>query len=73
MGCVYRARHLKVGRTVAIKVLHDHLVREPAMVERFEREARIAAKLQHGNLVAVIDLGVAPDGKKLMVLEYAPG
>jgi serine/threonine-protein kinase len=73
MGSVYRGRHIKVGRTVAIKVLHDHLVREPEMVERFEREARIAAKLKHPNLVGVIDIGTTPDGKKLMVLEFAPG
>jgi eukaryotic-like serine/threonine-protein kinase len=73
MGSVYRGRHIKVGRTVAIKVLHDHLVREPEMVERFEREARIAAKLQHPNLVGVLDIGETPDGKKLIVLEFAPG
>ena len=73
MGSVYRGRHIKVGRTVAIKVLHDRLMREPEMVQRFEREARIAAKLKHPNLVAVIDLGETPDGKKLMVLEFAPG
>ena len=73
MGTVYRGRHVKVGRTVAIKVMHDHLLRDPAMVERFEREARIAAKLDHQNLVAVIDLGTTDDGKQLMVLEHAPG
>jgi len=73
MGSVYRGRHVRVGCTVAIKVLHDHLTREPAMTERFEREARIAAKLKHPNLVAVIDLGETPAGQKLMVLEYAPG
>jgi len=73
MGSVYRGRHVRVGRTVAIKVLHDHLVREPEMVARFEREARIAAKLKHPNLVAVIDIGTTPDGTKLMVLEFAPG
>ena len=73
MGSVYRGRHVKVGRTVAIKVLHAHLVRDPDMVERFEREARIAAKLKHPNLVAVIDLGATLDGSKVMVLEFAPG
>jgi len=73
MGSVYRGRHVKVGRTVAIKVLHSYLLCEPEMVDRFEREARLAAKLKHPNLVAVIDLGTAPDGSKLMVLEYAPG
>jgi len=73
MGTVYRGRHVKVGRTVAIKVLHDHLVQEPSMLDRFEREAMIAAKLKHPNLVAVIDLAVTQDGKRCMVLELAPG
>ena len=73
MGSVYRGRHVRVGRTVAIKVLHDHLVRDPEMVARFEREARIAAKLKHPNLVTLIDIGTTPDGKKMMVLEFAPG
>ena len=43
------------------------------MVERFEREAKIAARLQHENLVGVIDVGTTDDGQKLMVLEFAPG
>ena len=73
MGTVYRGRHIKVGRTVAIKVLHDHLVQDATMVERFEREAMNAARLKHPNLVAVIDLGLTPTGKRCMVLEFAPG
>jgi serine/threonine-protein kinase len=72
MGVVYRGRHVKVGRTVAIKVLHDHLVQNPEMVDRFEREARIAARLHHKNLVAVIDLATH-DTRRMMVLEFAPG
>jgi serine/threonine-protein kinase len=72
MGVVYRGRHVKVGRTVAIKVLHDHLVRNPEMVDRFEREARIAARLHHENLVSVIDLATH-DTQRVMVLEFAPG
>ena len=73
MGTVYRGRHIKVHRTVAIKVLHDHLVRDPSMVERFEREALIAARLSHRNVAGVLDLGETPSGKKLMVLELARG
>lgn len=68
MGAVYRGRHVKVGRTVAIKVLHDHLVRDTAMVERFEREAKLAARLRHRNLVSVLDIG-----PNLIVFELAPG
>ncbi|HUS29818.1 MAG TPA: serine/threonine-protein kinase [Kofleriaceae bacterium] len=73
MGVVYRGRHLKVGRTVAIKVLHDHLVKDPSMVERFEDEARAVARLRHRNLVGVLDVGVTDDGQRCMVLEFAPG
>lgn len=73
MGSVYRGRHIRVGRMVAIKVLHDHLVRDPGMIQRFEREARLAAKLDHPNLVAVLDLGTTPSGEQMMVLELAPG
>jgi len=73
MGTVYRGRHVKVQRTVAIKVLHGHLVRDPSMVERFEREALIAARLSHRNVAGVLDLGETPSGKKLMVLELARG
>ncbi|HSN27303.1 MAG TPA: serine/threonine-protein kinase [Kofleriaceae bacterium] len=65
MGTVYRARHVRVGRTVAIKVLHPHMRRES---ERFEREARLAARLHHTNVAAVVDL---EDG--MMVMEHAPG
>ena len=73
MGAVYRGRHLKVGRTVAIKVLHDHLVKDPSMVDRFEDEARAVARLHHRNLVGVLDVGVLEGGQRCMVLEFAPG
>ncbi|MCW5805208.1 MAG: serine/threonine protein kinase, partial [Deltaproteobacteria bacterium] len=73
MGMVYRARHVRVGREVAIKVLHDHLVRDAVMVKRFEREAAIAARLQHRNVVGVIDVGETRFGQRLMVQELARG
>src|SRR5688572_28055800 len=73
MGTVYRARHIKVGREVAIKVMHQELTRDATMVARFEREAAIAARLTHKNVVSVLDVGETPDGQKLMVLELARG
>jgi serine/threonine-protein kinase len=68
MGVVYRARHVRVGRSVAIKVLHPHMLREVGAVERFEREARLAARLHHPSVAAVVDFD---DG--MMVMEHAPG
>jgi serine/threonine-protein kinase len=73
MGHVYRARHVKVGRQVAIKVMHPELARVPTIVERFAREARIAARLNHPNLVGVLDVGMTADRLPLIVLELAPG
>jgi serine/threonine protein kinase len=73
MGAVFRARHVKLGREVAVKVLHDHLVRDAAMVARFEREAAIAARLHHKNLVGVIDVGETPSRQRMMVLELVRG
>ncbi len=73
MGHVYRARHIKVGRQVAIKVMHRELARVPSIVERFAREARIAARLDHPNVISVLDVGMTPDKLPLIVLELAPG
>ena len=68
MGRVYRARHVRLGREVAVKVLREDLMAEPAIVERFAREARVAARLRHPNLVSLLDVG-----EHLMVMELAPG
>jgi serine/threonine protein kinase len=73
MGSVYRARHLRLPRHVALKIMHDHLVPEPALLERFYREAKAAAGLQHPNVVSVLDVGETPDGKHVMVMELVDG
>ncbi|MBV8759642.1 MAG: serine/threonine protein kinase [Deltaproteobacteria bacterium] len=73
MGRVYRARHVRVSREVAIKVMRADLVSEPSIVARFEREAQIAAHMRHPNLVGVLDVGATPTGEHLMVMELAPG
>jgi serine/threonine protein kinase len=72
MGTVYRGKDVKLRRDVAIKVLHDHLVHEPTMMARFRREAMVAARLQHENVVGVLDVGEF-EGTQLMVLEFARG
>jgi serine/threonine-protein kinase len=73
MGTVYRGRHAKLKRLVAIKVMHDHLTGERTLLERFRREATLAGKLNHTNVVSVLDVGEMPDGKPVMVMEYAKG
>ena len=56
-GIVYRARDSVLGRYVALKVLHSQLTVDPGFIGRFEQEARLAAQLEHPNLVPVYDLG----------------
>lgn len=73
MGAVYKAIHLRLDRVVAIKVLPPELAEsDPAFGERFLREARALAKLQHPNLVVVHDFGEA-DGLYFIVMEYVEG
>ena len=61
MGSVYRARRLRIGDHVAIKILHQKFVTESGAVERFHREAQAAAMLQHPNIVTIFDYGEEPD------------
>ena len=59
MGAVYRARHDRLDRLVAIKILLPDLVQDPAFAERFEREAKALARLDHQGIVGVHDFGRA--------------
>jgi eukaryotic-like serine/threonine-protein kinase len=56
-GRVYRVRDLHLEREVALKILHPQLTQDPAVVERFRREAQLAARLNHGNIVSIYDIG----------------
>ena len=57
MGAVYKARQPKLDRLVALKILSHDLAADPAFTERFNREARVLARLNHPNIVTVFDFG----------------
>ncbi len=73
MGAVFMASHRRLpGKKVAIKFLHADLAGEEVL-RRFEREAQIASKLGHPNIVGVTDYNVMADGTPYLVLEYLEG
>jgi Tol biopolymer transport system component/predicted Ser/Thr protein kinase len=72
MGEVYRARDTRLNRTVAIKVLPPHLADRSESRERFEREARTIASLNHPHICTLYDIG-QQDGVDYLVMEYLEG
>lgn len=72
MGEVYRARHLRLGREAAVKILPGNLVGEGDFLKRFEREAASAASLSHPNILQVYDFG-EQDGMPYLVMPYIKG
>jgi serine/threonine protein kinase len=73
MGRVYRAFQRGIDRDVAIKVLHRELSSNKALVARFDREAKVASRLAHPNVVHVLLVGQLPDGAMYIVMEYLDG
>ena len=72
MASVYLASDQVLERKVALKVIHPHLAKDKSFVDKFQREAKMAAQLSHPNLVNVFDQGV--DGEIIfLVMEYVPG
>lgn len=76
VGVVYLATDRRLERQVAIKVLNLHKITNPSLAkeisERFQREAKVVAKLSHPNLVAVFDVG-SFDKYQYMIMEFAQG
>src|SRR6195256_1261708 len=72
MGEVYRARDTRLDRTVAIKILPDHLSDNPEAKQRFEREARTISSLNHPHICVLHDVG-SQNGTDYLVMEYVQG
>lgn len=71
-GRVYRVRDLRLEREVALKVLHPFLLADPAVIERFHKEAQLAARLLHPNIVSIYDIG-GRAGLLWYTMAYVPG
>nr|HPL82325.1 serine/threonine-protein kinase [Anaerolineaceae bacterium] len=71
-GVVYKARDTVLDRVVAVKVLHPNLVNDLSFVSRFRNEARLAAQLDHPNIVPVHDFGES-EGLYYIVMGHMPG
>src|SRR4051812_11647471 len=72
MGVIYRATELRLGRPVALKLISADGASDPAIRERFEREARLTASIDHPNVVPVYGAG-EEDGHLYLVMRYVPG
>lgn len=72
MGIVFKAKQTSVDRLVAVKILLDALAQNKEFIKRFQREAKIAAKLSHNNIVNAIDAGEV-NGRHYFVMEYVEG
>lgn len=73
MGAVYRAEQVRLGRTVAVKILPREVTPDPMARERFEREARVLSGLNHPHVLQIFDFGALPDGTLYLVTEWADG
>ncbi len=72
MGEVYKARDTRLDRTVAIKVLPEHVASDPDLKQRFEREAKTISSLNHPHICTLYDIGHRETGRFLQSLTGAP-
>ena len=73
MGWVFKATHLVMQQTVALKVMRQEVTRDMSAVKRFYQEARACSRLGHHNTIKVHDFGVSDDGYPYIVMEYLRG
>jgi len=73
MGAIYKARQPALDRIVALKILPSEVSHDPVFVDRFMREAKALARLNHPNIVTLYDVGVSNSGICRLLMEYVDG
>jgi len=73
MSTIYLGVNERIGKDVAVKVLHPMVARDPEISARFEREARIVSRIRSDHVADVFDFGELPTGERFMVMEYLEG
>ncbi len=73
MGTVYKAVHVAMNQTVALKVLHREMSRDERQVQRFYQEARASSRLKHPNTIRVFDFGRSDEGHLYFAMEFLEG
>jgi len=73
MGTVFSGRHIELGKKIAIKVLHPQYAENREVTQRFLNEARGTARLQHRNIVDIMDIGTDEEGVPFFVMEFLSG
>lgn len=71
-GVIYKAKQQPLGRLVAVKMIHSHLV-TPTAVKRFQQEATTIGRISHANIISVYDFGISEENQPFMVMDYAEG
>lgn len=74
MGAVYKAKHLLIGRIVAIKLIHASLIdtEDDVLLKRFEQEAKTSSRIEHPNAVTIHDYGIS-EGMPYLVMQFVDG